>query len=221
MTEYTFAELRARSNQLAHALRHLGVSRGDRVGVVLSQRPELAVFHLATYKLGAVVLPLATLFGPEALEYRLRDAGVRVAVTDGETLERLLGVRKAYPGLTHVIGVDGADADGALDYRRLIATQSDHFDPVATAGEDPALLIYTVGHDRAAPKGALHAHRDADRAGSRRWRMVHEHMPQPRDRFWTPADWAWAGGLLDMLLPSAWALRHSRARASVPVKFDA
>ena len=201
VTEYTFAELRARSNQLAHALRRLGVGFGDRVGVVLSQRPELAVFHLATYKLGAVVLPLATLFGPEALEYRLRDAGVRVAVTDGETLERLLGVRQAYPGLTHVIGVDGADADGALDYRRLIATQSDHFDPVATAGEDPALLIYTSG-TTGPPKGALHAHRMLiGRLPS--MEMVHEHMPQPRDRFWTPADWAWAGGLLDMLLP-AW-----------------
>jgi acetyl-CoA synthetase len=201
VSEYTFAELRARSNQLAHALRRLGVKRGDRVGVVLSQRPELAVFHLATYKLGAIVLPLATLFGPEALDYRLRDAGVRVAVTDGETLERLLGVRGAYPGLEHVIGVDGADADGVLDYRRLIASQPDHFDAVATSGEDPALLIYTSG-TTGPPKGALHAHRMLiGRLPS--MEMVHEHMPQPNDRFWTPADWAWAGGLLDMLLP-AW-----------------
>jgi len=200
-TSYTFAELKARSNQLAHALRRLGVQRGDRVGVVLSQRPELAVFHLATYKLGAIVLPLATLFGPEALEFRLRDAGVRVAVTDGETMDRVLGVRKAYPGLAHVVGVDGADADGVLDYRRLLAAESDHFDAVDTAGEDPALLIYTSG-TTGPPKGALHAHRMLiGRLPS--MEMVHEFMPQPGDRFWTPADWAWAGGLLDMLLP-AW-----------------
>jgi len=197
-TSYT---LKARSNQLAHALRRLGVQRGDRVGVVLSQRPELAVFHLATYKLGAIVLPLATLFGPEALEFRLRDAGVRVAVTDGETMDRVLGVRKAYPGLAHVVGVDGADADGVLDYRRLLAAESDHFDAVDTAGEDPALLIYTSG-TTGPPKGALHAHRMLiGRLPS--MEMVHEFMPQPDDRFWTPADWAWAGGLLDMLLP-AW-----------------
>jgi len=200
-TSYTFAELKARSNQLAHALRRLGVQCGDRVGVVLSQRPELAVFHLATYKLGAIVLPLATLFGPEALEFRLRDAGVRVAVTDGETMDRVLGVRKAYPGLAHVVGVDGADADGVLDYRRLLAAESDHFDAVDTAGEDPALLIYTSG-TTGPPKGALHAHRMLiGRLPS--MEMVHEFMPQPGDRFWTPADWAWAGGLLDMLLP-AW-----------------
>jgi acetyl-CoA synthetase len=201
VVEYTFAELRARSNQLANALRRLGVRRGDRVGVVLSQRPELAVFHIATYKLGAIVLPLATLFGPEALEYRLRDAGVRVAVTDAETLDRLLGVQCAYPGLEHVICVDAAAADGIHDYRRLLEREPDHFDPVATAGEDPALLIYTSG-TTGPPKGALHAHRMLiGRMPS--MEMVHEHMPQPGDRFWTPADWAWAGGLLDMLLP-AW-----------------
>ena len=201
IVEYTFAELRARSNQLANALRRLGVQRGDRIGVVLSQRPELAVFHLATYKLGAIVLPLATLFGPEALEYRLRDAGVRVAVTDAETLDRLLGVQSAYPGLEHVVCVDAAEADRVHDYRRLLERESDHFDPVATAGEDPALLIYTSG-TTGPPKGALHAHRMLiGRMPS--MEMVHEHMPQPGDRFWTPADWAWAGGLLDMLLP-AW-----------------
>lgn len=201
VSEYTFAELRARSNQLAHALRRLGVNQGDRVGVVLSQRPELAVVHLATYKLGAIVLPLATLFGHEALEYRLRDAGVRVAVTDADTLDRLLGVKEAYLGLAHVLCVEQADAEGALDYEKLLERESDHFDAVTTAAEDPALLIYTSG-TTGPPKGALHAHRMLiGRLPS--MEMVHEHMPQPDDRFWTPADWAWAGGLLDMLLP-AW-----------------
>ena len=200
-SEHTFAEFRARSNQLAHALRRLGVERGDRVGLVLSQRPELAVVHLAVYKLGAIVLPLATLFGPEALEYRMRDAGVRVAVTDTDNLERLLGVQKALPALAHVLCIEPADADGALDYRRLLERESDSFDPVVTAAEDPALLIYTSG-TTGPPKGALHAHRIViGRLPS--MEMVHEYFPKPGDRFWTPADWAWAGGLLDMLLP-AW-----------------
>jgi acetyl-CoA synthetase len=199
VSEHTFAEFRARSNQLARALRNLGVNRGDRVGLVLSQRPELAVVHLAVYKLGAVVLPLATLFGPEALEYRLRDAGVRVTVTDADSLDRLLGVKKALPDLAHVICVDRADTEGVLNYQRLLEREREDFDPVATDAEDPALLIYTSG-TTGPPKGALHAHRIViGRLPS--MEMVHEYFPKPGDRFWTPADWAWAGGLLDMLLP--------------------
>src|SRR5258706_1108311 len=116
-SEHTFAEFRARSNQLAGALRRLGVQRGDRVGIVLSQRPETAVAHLAAYKLGAIALPLATLFGPEALEHRLGNAGVRVVITDPHSLERLLAVQKNLPGLKHILSVDPADADGVLDYR--------------------------------------------------------------------------------------------------------
>lgn len=200
VSEHTFAEFRARSNQLARALRRLGVERGDRVGIILSQRPETAVVHLAAYKLGAIVLPLAKLFGPEALEYRLRDAGVRVVVTDLESLDRLLGVRKVLSQLAHVISVEPAHTDGVLDYRQLLEREPDSFDPVVTAAEDPALLIYTSG-TTGPPKGALHAHRTL--LGTLpSIEFVHQYFPQPDDRFWTPADWAWAGGLLDMLLPS-------------------
>src|SRR5499427_9969547 len=103
VSEHTFAEFRARSNQLARVLAGLGIARGDRVGIVLPQRPETAVAHPAAYKLGAVALPLSTLFGPEALEYRLRDAGARVVITDVESLDRVLGVRDALPALRHII----------------------------------------------------------------------------------------------------------------------
>src|SRR5215468_5404432 len=111
VSTHTFAEFRARSNQLAHALIRLGITQGDRVGIILSQRPETAVAHLAAYKLGAIALPLSTLFGPEALDYRLRDAGAKVVVTDAESLDRVLGVRAALPALRRVICIDHADAD--------------------------------------------------------------------------------------------------------------
>ncbi|MEK7714277.1 MAG: AMP-binding protein, partial [candidate division NC10 bacterium] len=158
VSEHTFAEFRARSNQLARVLAGLGVARGDRVGIVLPQRPETAVTHLAVYKLGAVALPLATLFGPEALEFRLRDAGAKVVFTDGENLDRVLGVRKALPELAHVVCVDRADAEGVLEYARALAGVPDALEPVATAADDPALLVYTSG-TTGKPKGALHAHR--------------------------------------------------------------
>lgn len=200
VSEHTFAEFRARSNQLARVLAGLGVARGDRVGIVLSQRPETAVAHLAAYKLGAVALPLSTLFGPEALRYRLGDAGARVVVTDAESLERVLAVRKDLPDLAAVIVADRVDAEGVVDWARALAAEPDTLEPVATAAEDPALLIYTSG-TTGPPKGALHAHRVllGHLPGVE---FYHEYFPQPGDRFWTPADWAWAGGLLDVLLPS-------------------
>ena len=200
VTEHTFAEYRARSNQLALALRRLGVQRGDRVGIVLSQRPETPLVHLAAYKLGAIALPLATLFGPEALTYRLGNAGAKVVVTDSQNLDRLIAIKSNLPDLAHVLCVDRVDAEGALDLHGLIERESDNFDPVRTHAEEGALLIYTSG-TTGPPKGALHAHRVLiGRLPS--IEFVHSYFPQPGDRFWSPADWAWAGGLLDMLLPS-------------------
>ena len=200
VSQHSFAEFRARSNQLARALKRLGTERGDRVGIVLSQRPETATVHLAAYKLGAIALPLATLFGPEALEYRLRNAGVKVVVTDTQCLVHLLEVKRNLPELAHIISVEPSHAEGVLDYRTLLERESDSFEPVVTSAEDPALLIYTSG-TTGQPKGALHAHRMLiGRLPS--IEFVHGYFPKPDDRFWTPADWAWAGGLLNMLLPS-------------------
>ena len=200
VSTHTFAEFRARSNQLAYVLSRLGIKRGDRVGIILSQRPETAVAHLAAYKLGAIALPLSTLFGPEALDYRLHDAEAQVVVTDAESLDRVLGGRDTLPALRHVICVDRADADGILDYQRLLADASDAFFPVVTAAEDLALLIYTSG-TTGPPKGALHAHRVL-LGHLPAIEFYHEYSPKLDDRFWTPADWAWIGGLYDVLFPS-------------------
>src|SRR5437667_302555 len=217
VSEHTFAGFRARSNQFARALTTLGVARGDRVGIVLPQRPETAVAHLAAYKLGAVALPLSTLFGPDALEYRLRDAGAKVVVTDGESLERVLAVAKGLPALARVISVDRADADGVTEYGEAIAGAPDSLEPVATAAEDPAILIYTSG-TTGPPKGALHAHRVL-LGHLPAIEFYHEYFPKPGDRHWSPADWAWAGGLLDVLLPS-WHYGVTVV-AHRPKKFDA
>ena len=157
VSEHTFAEFRARSSQLARALGRLGVNRGDRVGMVLTQCPELAVVHLAAYKLGGIVLPLATLFGPGGARVSTARRGSASGGHGRRELDRVLGVRKALPELAHVICVDRADAEGTLDYGGC-SSGSRTLDPVATAAEDPALLIYTSG-TTGPPKGALHAHR--------------------------------------------------------------
>jgi acetyl-CoA synthetase len=192
-------DLKARSNRLANTLRAHGVGRGDRVGVLLPQVPDAAVAHLATYKLGAIAVPLFQLFGEQALEYRLRDSGAAALVTDATGLAKLSGIRNALPDLRSVLSADGP-GDGALGLAAEMERASDAFTPVDTAADDPALIIYTSG-TTGSPKGALHAHRVllGHLPGVE---MPQDLFPRPGDLFWTPADWAWIGGLLDVLLPS-------------------
>ena len=193
--EISYGVLRESSNRLANVLAQHGIGRGDRIAILLPQMPEAAISHIASYKLGAIALPLALLFGVEAISYRLADAGVRALITNAQGLAKL----PARNELALVLSVDGP-ADGAQDFHALLARASAQFMPVATTSEDPALMIYTSG-TTGPPKGALHAHRVllGHLPGIE---LPHEFFPQPGDRFWTPADWAWAGGLLDALLPA-------------------
>lgn len=205
--EYSFADLKALSNRLANALAARGVGRkaagvGDRVGVLLPQRVETALAHIAVTKMGCVSIPLFTLFGPEALEHRLRDSGAKAVITDRSGLERLDGIRDRLPELELIACVDGPSAT-AEGFHEICAEQPEEFEPVDTLADDPAILIYTSG-TTGNPKGALHAHRVllGHLPGVE---ISHDFFPQPGDRFWTPADWAWIGGLLDVLMP---ALHH-------------
>jgi acetyl-CoA synthetase len=197
--EISYGALRESSNRLANALAGHGIGRGDRVAILLPQGPAVAAAHIAIYKLGAIALPLAILFGNEAISYRLQDSGARALVTNAQGLQKLAAVRAAMPELGLVLSIDGA-AEGAADFHAVLARASADFTPVATTSDDPALMIYTSG-TTGPPKGALHAHRVllGHLPGIE---FPHEFLPQPGDRFWTPADWAWAGGLLNVLLPA-------------------
>ena len=199
VTETTFGQLRARSDRFAAGLRAHGIGPGDRIGVLLPQSAAVVVAHGAAYKLGAIALPLAGLFGPDALRYRLRDAGARVLVTDAAGFEKLEAIRADLPDLDLVIRMDGAGA-GAVDAEALMAEAPEGFTAVDTRADDPALMIYTSGTTGPA-KGALHAHRVllGHLPG---FLMMHDFPPRPGDRMWTPSDWAWAGGLLNATLPS-------------------
>jgi acetyl-CoA synthetase len=200
--DYGFDELRSLSNRLANLLAARGIARGDRVGVLLPQVPETAFGHIAIYKLGAVAVPLFALFGPDALEYRLGNAGARAVITNREGVAKLAPIRDRLPELALVLVTDGA-APGAEELHRALARESDSFAPADTRADDPAVIIYTSG-TTGQPKGALHGHRVllGHLPGVE---MSHDLLPQPGDRIWTPADWAWIGGLLDVLLP---ALHH-------------
>ncbi len=198
----TFGALRERSNATANLLEAHGAGQGDRIGVLLPQSPETAYAHIAAFKMGAISIPLFTLFGAEALEHRLRDAGAKVVITNAEGAGKLAAIRDRLPDLAHVFSIDGAGR-GALDFHGALAKQSQAYEPKRTRADDPALIIYTSG-TTGLPKGALHAHRVllGHLPGVE---MAYELFPKPGDRIWTPADWAWIGGLLDVLLP---ALHH-------------
>jgi acetyl-CoA synthetase len=197
--KFGYGALMAQSNRLANALRAHGIGRGDRVAILLPQTPEAVVAHIAIYKLAAVALPLALLFGPEALAYRLQNSGAKALITNGQGLAKLAGIGDGASELSLVISIDG-EADNALAFDALLRKASDAFSPEDTFADDPAMMIYTSG-TTGPPKGALHAHRVllGHMPGIE---MPHDFFPQPGDLFWTPADWAWAGGLLDALLPS-------------------
>ena len=196
--EVSYGGLREASNRLANALAARGIGRGDRVAMLLPQGPVVALGHIAIYKLGAIALPLAMLFGVEAIAYRLKDSGARALITNTQGLAKLAAGRDVASGLEFVWSIDGA-ADGAEDFHAVLARAASNFTPVATTPDDPALMVYTSG-TTGPPKGALHAHRVllGHLPGIE---FPHEFLPQPGDRFWTPADWAWAGGLLNVLLP--------------------
>ena len=194
----TYGWLRQTSNRLANVLRAHGIARGDRVAILLPQAPEVAASHIAIYKLGGVALPLAVLFGADALSYRLQNSGATALISNALGIARIAEIRKDLPDLKLVLSLDG-EADGALDFAATLARAASNFTPVDTAADDPAMMVYTSG-TTGQPKGALHGHRVliGHFPGVE---THHDFFPQPGDRIWTPADWAWAGGLLNVLLP--------------------
>ena len=198
LTPITYGALKTASDRLANALARRGLGRGDRIALLLPQAPETAIAHIAAYKLGAIAVPMALLFGPEALAFRLADSGARALITTAEGLTRLAAVREDLDRLELVVSIDGAE-QGADDFHGMIADAAADFEPLETRADDPALMIYTSG-TTGPPKGALHAHRVllGHLPGVQ---VSHDFLPQPGDMLWTPADWAWIGGLLDVLMP--------------------
>ena len=197
---YTYRELQREANRLSNALAQLGVVRGDRVAIVMPQRFETAVAHVALYQLGAIAMPLSMLFGPEALEYRLNDSAARVAIADESGIANLRAARAACPALQTVLAVGDAQGQGDLDWRAALSRERRMFAPVRTSADDAAVLIYTSG-TTGPPKGALIPQRAlignlSGFVASQNW------FPQDDAVFWSPADWAWTGGLMDALLPT-------------------
>ena len=198
--KYTFRDLKRLSNQLANGLQANSIGVGDRFGILLPQCPETAISHIAAYKIGAIAIPLFTLFGTDALDYRLSNSEAKGIVTDAANLPKILEIWQGLPHLKVVIVTHGEKPKRILDFWELIEKGSTEFKSVQTKADDPALIIYTSG-TTGPPKGALHAQRVllGHLPGVE---FPHNLFPKEDDLFWTPADWAWIGGLIDVLFPS-------------------
>ncbi|MGA7808254.1 acyl-CoA synthetase, partial [Bradyrhizobium sp.] len=197
----SFDELRRASSRFANVLKASGLARGDRVAVFLSQSLELPIAHLAAFRAGLVSVPLFTLFGEDALQFRLANSGAKAVVTDEAGYQKLARIRDRLPELDHVYVAGQPSAAAATSFWSSLDAASDRFETVDTSCNDPAIIIYTSG-TTGNPKGALHAHRVL-LGHLPNVEMVHDFLPKPGDVMWTPADWAWIGGLFDALFP-AW-----------------
>ncbi len=217
---YTFAQLQQGANRLSQVLKGLGVQPGDRVAMVMPQRFETAVAYIAVLQMGAVAMPLSMLFGPEALSFRIQDSDTRVVICEAAALSAVAAARADCPGLQTVIGVGLNDLDGPedapaavtsswdVDWVQALAAALPRFKPQRTLADDPAVLIYTSG-TTGNPKGALIPHRAliGNLTGficSQNWFGFDPFDARKTSKavFWSPADWAWTGGLMDALLPS-------------------
>lgn len=217
----TFGELETLSCRLANALAALGAGPGTIVGANLPQGPEIILAHVAVTRLGGIILPLTVLFGPDALRYRLEDSGARILITTQEGFERSEPALAGLPELQHVLVVredrQGKPAAGSdtSDFWKVLEKGASTRPVFDTAADDPAVLLYTSG-TTGHPKGVLHAHA-MPIAATTSMSYVHDLFPKTGDRMWTPADWAWAGGLNTMWT----ALFHGRAVvAARAAKFD-
>lgn len=192
----SYLDISLASNRLARGLAAKGIAAGDRVAILAPQSPQVLISHLALYKLNAIAVPLAAVFGVEAISYRLEDSGAKGVITDAAGLAKL-PAGEGRPPLLFCLDGPSAGVEGFDD---LLAGAGDAPLPIDSTPNDPALMIYTSG-TTGRPKGALHGHRVliAHVTGQD---FTHGFPPHPGDRMWTPSDWAWAGGLLNTVLPS-------------------
>ena len=196
--QLSFVELQKHANQFANVLQSKGIKKGNRIAIVLSQRIETAIAHIAIYKLGAVAIPLSVLFGDEALKFRLSDSECCAVIYDSQKQSSIQELSDELPNIEFQINCDAGDR--SIYFWQLLSNAKSDFQNIETFANDPALLIYTSG-TTGPPKGAVIAHR-AILATLTGFELSHNFFPRNYDLFWTPADWAWTGGLWDALLPS-------------------
>ena len=203
--EWSFVDIKRSANKLANVFDHFHLEANARVGIILGQCPETAIAHMACFKSGKISIPLFNLFGTDALHYRLLNSRASLVICDNIGLNKIMEIKDRLPDLKKIICIDSNDEkSNVFNFKKLLEKASDSYTTKKTKASDPALIIYTSG-TTGGPKGALLPHRSllGHIPGVE---IPHEFLSSSEpvtDLFWTPADWAWIGGLFDVLLP-AW-----------------
>jgi len=196
---WNYGRLGATVNQLANGLLRMGLGRGDRIAVILGQRAETLIAHMAAYTVGAIVVPLSTQSEPNTLSARLRNAEARTAIVDTTCDGDALTALERIPSLRQIISID-FNNEHTIAWHSLLARQSTDFRAIPIRADDPALLLYTTGTTRS-PKCVVlsHAALIGNLPG---FVAAHNWFPQPNDVFWTCADWSSSAGLMNAVLPT-------------------
>lgn len=198
----SFDSLNRLSNRAANMLASFGIARGDRVALMLPQAASTLAIHLGLYRLGALAVPMARQFGSTAVAYRMEKSRARMLITDSQTADRLADMSVASAQFQTVL-IAGDSACDSLAGRpchaltALLNAAGDETVAPAAGRDDPAMLLFTSGTTGPA-KAAIHAHRVV--AGHVPGVILSQNGLAPGQRFWTPSDWAWAGGLLNGVL---------------------
>ncbi len=195
---WSYTRLAETTNQLANGLIKMGINPGDRVAVLMGQRPEIVAAYMAVLSVNAVVMPLPAALGAGQLAARLRDAQARAAIVDTSAGPDVLQAQLAYPDLSQIIGL-GFQHENIIPWRTLLARQPTEFKALVTTSSSPAFLMYNSGSHHP-PCGALLAHGALignlpGFVSSQNW------FPQTSDVFWSPAPWTSHQGLFNALLP--------------------
>ena len=197
----SFAEINSEATNLASALRNLGYGKGSLIGIHTGQHPDTATVHMAICKIGGTAVTLSQLYGPDSLRHAINDCELQAIVTSRDAWQPFQKIVKTdFPSLTHVLYRDPQNDD--IDLDDIFNTPAPDFVPNYGGANDPALLMYTSG-STGKPKGILHGHRILAAYTPSINLFFNIAMEDTDAVYWSPSDWAWVGGLLDMLFP-AW-----------------
>ena len=193
---YTFGEMKTLTNKFANVLTSLGIEKGDRVFLFMDRTPETYIAFFGILKVGAIVGPLFSAFGPDPVRDRLQDSGAKVLVTQPELRRRITGIIPELFELQHIIIVNKNNRDpnpkdmADLSWDEEMGKASADFDIVQTSQYDYSVMHYTSG-TTGKPKGAVHRHQAVvQQYATGKWALdLHED-----DIYWCTADPGWVTG---------------------------